>query len=32
MAMGAASTELVKWHNIVDEGFRQAFAIVDESA
>jgi len=30
--MGAARAELAKWHNIiVDKGFRQAFAIVDES-
>ena len=27
----AASAELAEWHNFVDKGFRQAFAIVNES-
>ena len=26
----AASAELEKWHDFVDKGFRQAFAIVNE--
>jgi hypothetical protein len=31
LAISAASAELAKWHNIVDKGFCQAPAIVDES-
>ena len=29
--MGATSAELAKWHNLVDKGFRQAIATVNES-